>query len=301
MIRAALLLLWQVASQHAGKVAVIADLHGDEGRLVDSLVLAGATDENLNWVMPSGSLVAMTGDFVDRGPQSLEIYGTLEKLQRAARAKGSELRLHLGNHEVMQMQHDFRYVNSDELRTEGGEKSRVRDFSRYGKYGKFVRTFEVMSRSPDGQTLFMHTGYNPTVPGHTFENLKAKGDEAKANDDWESFVWRGDGPVWYRGLYDSCHQVKQLLKEAKANRLVVGHTVQDNARDYCGGRLIAMDVGMSHWMSGHDPAVLVMENGEAKIRTPKGERLLPAPSTVTDGDVEITGQSVADFPFNEES
>ena len=41
--------------------------------------------------------------------------------------------------------------------------------------------------------------------------------------------------------------------------------------------------------------------GEAKIRTPKGERLLPAPSTVTDGDVEITGQSVEEFPFNEES
>ena len=47
-----------------------------------------------------------------------------------------------------------------------------------------VRTFEVMSRSPDGQTLFMHTGYNPTVPGHTSAN------SVRALPPWSSFCRR---------------------------------------------------------------------------------------------------------------
>lgn len=67
-------------------------------------------DEGLNWVGGAAHLV-LCGDLVDRGPRDREVVDLVRRLQTQARLAGAEVHALLGNHEVMNLVRDFRYVS----------------------------------------------------------------------------------------------------------------------------------------------------------------------------------------------
>jgi hypothetical protein len=64
------------------------------------------------WAGRPGDLLVQTGDLVDRGPESLQVLRRFEDL--AEEAAGA-VELILGNHELMNIQGDFRYVSRREV------------------------------------------------------------------------------------------------------------------------------------------------------------------------------------------
>ena len=56
--------------------------------------------------------MVQTGDLVDRGPESLQV---LRRFEGLAEEAGGAVELILGNHELMNVQGDFRYVNRREV------------------------------------------------------------------------------------------------------------------------------------------------------------------------------------------
>ena len=89
---------------------VVGDIHGELDGFKEILRNAGLIDSKDNW---SGGdcILIQTGDVIDRGPYSREAIDLLRKLQKeAADAKGEVIRL-CGNHELMLLQNNFRYVN----------------------------------------------------------------------------------------------------------------------------------------------------------------------------------------------
>jgi len=76
---------------------------------------------------------------VDRGENSIEILTIFIKLRHQARSVGGRVINILGNHEVMNLEGDYRYVNSKELHKWGGTKGWSKLFNHSSKLGKFIR------------------------------------------------------------------------------------------------------------------------------------------------------------------
>ena len=87
----------------AVKVYSIADLHGDYIAAIKSLQLAGLLgDDQRTWTGGQNVLV-QTGDVVDRGDNSREIYELLFHLQDEAEKVGGKVIILLGNHEQIRL------------------------------------------------------------------------------------------------------------------------------------------------------------------------------------------------------
>jgi hypothetical protein len=97
-----------------GTITAIGDIHGDLETFERLLRKAGLTDERGAW---SGGTrrVVQTGDYLDRGAASRRVMDLLQRLQGEARAAGGEVTVLLGNHEVMNLVGDLRYVLPEEF------------------------------------------------------------------------------------------------------------------------------------------------------------------------------------------
>lgn len=119
------------------RIVAIGDVHGDMRAFRKSLVAAGVVDQDGEWAGGKTVLVQV-GDQLDRGDEEREIYDTLFRLQDTAPAHGGAVHILLGNHELINIEQDFRYV------TEGG----FTDFERNGGVTPLPRTSKLRIPPP---------------------------------------------------------------------------------------------------------------------------------------------------------
>ncbi|OWM67881.1 shewanella-like protein phosphatase 2 [Punica granatum] len=96
------------------RLIAIGDLHGDLQKSREAFTLAGLIDGNGNWIGGSTTVVQI-GDVLDRGPEELKILYFLEKLKQEAAKSGGKLITMNGNHEIMNVEGDFRFVTKKGL------------------------------------------------------------------------------------------------------------------------------------------------------------------------------------------
>jgi hypothetical protein len=95
------------------RVVAFADVHGAYDDFTALLREVEVIDEGGDWIGGDTNLVSL-GDLIDRGPGSRQVLELLMKLQQQAEAAGGAVRVVLGNHEVMVMSGDTRYVSRTE-------------------------------------------------------------------------------------------------------------------------------------------------------------------------------------------
>jgi len=76
------------------------DVHGQLAAVDRLLATAGLTDGKDGWVAPPGTALVVTGDVVDRGPDSVGLVRRLVSLRAQAPARDGLVALLEGNHEV---------------------------------------------------------------------------------------------------------------------------------------------------------------------------------------------------------
>jgi len=109
------------------RVVVFADVHGAYTELQSVLRETGIVDEALHWQAGKTHLVSL-GDLIDRGPGAREVLDLLMRLEREAQAAGGAVHVVLGNHEVMNLVGDLRYVPAAEFAAFAGpDDTRLRD------------------------------------------------------------------------------------------------------------------------------------------------------------------------------
>ena len=113
---AALLLTLHAAPPAPARVVVVPDVHGAYTELVALLQRTRLIDGNLKWTGGSTTLVQL-GDVIDRGARSRECLDLLMSLERQAPKAGGKVIPLLGNHEVMNVMGDLRYVTPEIYRT----------------------------------------------------------------------------------------------------------------------------------------------------------------------------------------
>ncbi|MEJ2383088.1 MAG: metallophosphoesterase [Xanthomonadales bacterium] len=95
------------------RIVAIGDIHGDYDRYMATLEAAGLVDSKGRWSGGTTHLVQL-GDIPDRGPDTLRIIEHIDKLARQAERKGGRVHGLIGNHEVMNVTGDLRYVDPGE-------------------------------------------------------------------------------------------------------------------------------------------------------------------------------------------
>ena len=101
--------------RHAGvdRIVAFADVHGAYPQLVSVLRETAVVDDSLHWRAGATHLVSL-GDLLDRGAESRKVLDLLMRLESEARAAGGAVHVVLGNHEVMNIAGDLRYVSTEE-------------------------------------------------------------------------------------------------------------------------------------------------------------------------------------------
>lgn len=93
----------------APRIVAVGDVHGDVAAFKKILVEAGVLDAIGAWVGGETVLVQV-GDLIDRGPSMRGTFDFVMELEQAAAKHGGRVVSLLGNHEVMNMTGDLRYV-----------------------------------------------------------------------------------------------------------------------------------------------------------------------------------------------
>lgn len=230
----------------------IGDLHGDLDAARRVLRLAGALSADDHWA--GGTLIVVqTGDTLDRGDHDREVIDLIERLRvEAPRAGGAFLAMS-GNHEVMNVAGDLRYVSRASAAE--FEQGRAQAFAPGGAYARIFAEWPVIAQV--GDSVFVHGG---VLPHHVRYGIERLNRETSA---WmrgaapePALLTQEDAPIWTR-VYSTpnapadCVQLAQALSALGARRMVVGHTPQPQGiSSACDERVYRIDTGMSRFYGG---------------------------------------------------
>ncbi len=108
-------------------VVAVGDIHGAFDNFVAILRAAQVIDNRNRWIGRRMVLV-QTGDVLDRGPDSRKAIDLLRRLERDAQQAGGRVVSLLGNHELMRLSSDLRYVSAGEIEAfRNGDSAKVRE------------------------------------------------------------------------------------------------------------------------------------------------------------------------------
>jgi hypothetical protein len=105
------------------KVIAVGDLHGSYDKAIRILQAADLLDDDLRWIGGAQHLVVV-GDFVDRGVGDRALMDLFRRLRPESEAAGGRVHVLLGNHEVMILMRDHRYVNPESYRAWADEEKK---------------------------------------------------------------------------------------------------------------------------------------------------------------------------------
>ena len=133
----ALGLLWSNSARSSDKppelLIAIGDVHGDFDDFCLLLKKVGLIDAQHHWTGDNAALV-QTGDLIDRGPQGREAMDLLMGLEKEAAKTGGQVVALLGNHEVMNLLGDLRYVTPQNYASFADHQSEKRRSAAYQEY-----------------------------------------------------------------------------------------------------------------------------------------------------------------------
>ena len=138
------------------KLLVLSDIEGNFGALRKLLLANKVIDEDLQWKFGDGNLV-LIGDFFDRGQQVTEVLWLIYYLEEKAKTAGGYVHFILGNHEIMNLSGDLRYLN-----TKYSDNAKLLDqnymslYDEHSELGRWLRTKNVVEKI--GDIMFAHGG-----------------------------------------------------------------------------------------------------------------------------------------------
>ena len=140
-----LLILTPSAAASSSQPAIMAvgDIHGDFDDFVHILQHSGLIDAQLHWTGNDTTFV-QTGDLLDRGPKPRQVMDFLMSLQKEAERKGGHVVVLLGNHEVMNIMGDLRYVTAENYASFADKDSDKRRHSAYQQYAEWRKNHAAL-------------------------------------------------------------------------------------------------------------------------------------------------------------
>lgn len=235
------------------KIMALSDIEGNFKSFRELLQANKVIDTNFRWCFDSGHLV-INGDMFDRGEQVTECLWLIYKLEDEAREAGGYVHFILGNHEIMNLSGNHRYVKDKYKRNSKKIGRRYSGlFDEYSELGKWLRSKNIAEKV--GDLLFVHGGISPEVCDLeiTLHDMNAMAKNyydkdtvaARSSDNRLAALYNVKiSPFWYRQYYlenetkvtvsaggiDTTFRtpesvIDKTLKLYNVNHIVTGHTI----------------------------------------------------------------------------
>jgi len=313
------------------RVIAIGDVHGDVDALIGCLKLSKLIDDDESWIGGKTHLVQL-GDILDRGDGELNCMDLLFKLRKEAREAGGQVHILLGNHEVMNVDLDFRYVTPNAWEGWGEPpksgsvrldiqatlaavgfpaymKQRVQAFRPGGTEAKRLAKMPVAIVI--GDTLLVHGGLRKKHFDYGLERMNKEmaawleGAPRFKGLDKPEIIDDSDSPIWARlysvptPKFSAEKELEAVLKALNVQRMVVGHTPQLRGINAFvtedGYEVWRTDTGMSSgMMSGPLEVLEVLSDGTLHVLTQDGV----VPAALRMPEVEGEFMDVCDIDTN---
>ena len=235
----------------------VGDLHGEYEAIVDLLKNNLVIDDHLNWNFGTGHLV-FCGDVFDRGSKVTECLWFIYKLEQQAYQAGGKVHFLLGNHEIMTLSGDLRYLHRKYKTIQ--EKSGIPYsflFNENTFFGKWMREKNAVVKI--NNTIYVHGGLHPDLIKRNIsvEKMNALIRTYLNHQDFSeeiSFLINTHGPLWYRGYVqdDKAYrkttqsEIDKLLVHYNAERIVFAHTTVSDILPLYQSKVFAIDVPLSN-------------------------------------------------------
>lgn len=269
------------------RLLALSDIEGEFEAFRKLLLANKVIDEQYNWIFGKGHVV-ICGDLFDRGQEVPATIWLLYKLEQDAKAKGGYLHTILGNHDIMNLSGDLRYVRPKYM-----ENAKLMDmdymelYSADTELGRWLRSKNLIEKI--GENLCMHAGVAPVINTLKMSlkeiNTKSRPyyDKAKKKalfrDErvWKFFDGTRSSLFWYRGYFVAPkateEEVNETLSLYKVKTIIVGHTITDtNVGFYYKGKVLGIDVNQH---KGKHEGALYENKAWYKINTTGNKTLLP--------------------------
>lgn len=262
-------------------IGVISDIHGEYEKYIKLLNSQGIINSDNNWKFGKGHLVVL-GDCFDRGDHVTELIWHIFGLEKQAQKAGGMVHYILGNHEVMVLGEDLRYMNEKYRKVEEITGIRYQDlYSSETVLGKWLRIQPIVISINDA--LFVHGGISTGIIrkkldineiNHLFYQMQITG-QVESERDMKNLVFLNEelGPIWYRGYFEDFteEQADSLLEYTGKEHIIVGHTASSDFQPLYGKKILGIDAGLGDDKPG---AMLIIKKGIFYKGTPDGKREL---------------------------
>lgn len=232
------------------KMLIVSDIEGNFRGLMMILKGAGIVNDKFEWVFGNGHLV-FAGDLFDRGLNVTECLWLIYKLESEAELQGGKVHLILGNHEMMNLRKDFRYVrnkypvNADSLNLDYDSW-----YAADTELGKWLRSKNSIEKI--GDFLIMHAGISRDFPSDSLtltdinNNIRSSIDKHFNKGEASKDIFIGSsGPLWYRGIVNESetqNDIENTLSAYNSSKMILGHTIVDSMKYLYDRKVIAIDL-----------------------------------------------------------
>ncbi|MEH0166299.1 metallophosphoesterase [Roseateles microcysteis] len=236
-------------------ILAVSDVEGNYRTFRDFLIQQRVMDAALEWTFGRGHLV-LVGDFVDRGASTTQLLWLIYKLEQAARAKGGQVHFILGNHEIKNLQGNFRAAHKKYLGVAGILERQHQELTGADSFlGRWLASKNTIEKI-NGH-LFVHGGLHPGLAeaGFDLDQMNRSVREHYRRPYYprqqrlaeDLLINTQTGLAWYRGYFEdgvSQAQMEATLRHFDAKAVVVGHTPVWRVQTRFDGRLLA--IGVKH-------------------------------------------------------
>lgn len=267
------------------KLFVTSDIEGNFNTFYSMLVGNHIMDKDYNWIYGKGHLV-IAGDMVDRGNNAWPCLWLLYKLELEAEKHGGRVHYILGNHDVMNMHGNLRYVKKRYIELAkilSGKEDEKEAFAfllaNTNEIVKWIATKNTVEKI--GNNLYLHGGIGEEIVDAGLsiskineivrKNIRKNLTNYPEDNKLDNLVFGRTGPLWYRGLvidYKEYYKkieatsLQEILDFYKVERIIIGHTIVADEVTYdFAGRVIRVDISHpTEKFTGKSKGLLIESN-----------------------------------------
>lgn len=241
-------------------IMVVGDVHGEFDTMRKLLIANKVIDKSDRWLFGKNHLV-FVGDIFDRGDKVTEALHFIRRISRKALKQGGKVHLILGNHEVMVLMNDSRYIAPKYKNL--SKRLLMNYYSFFAEntdLGRWLRSLNSVLKIND--KLFVHGGLSHDVVKKNLSIDKINEDiryslqnaESMSAAELKKKIYFPGNPLWYRGYMRESRYYSKITEEELddvlrfygANQIMFGHTELDEISFLYQKKLCALNVPMGY-------------------------------------------------------